>query len=62
LEFKSLKDGVLVATVALKFVKDWIEEHYSDELLQRCAEEFGESVERVEIELRYASMSPVPER
>ena len=45
-------DGRVVrASVPVKFLKNWIQSHYSDDLLQCCAAEFT-GVERVDVALR----------
>src|SRR5262249_4041408 len=59
LEFYSFNYGVLIATVPVKFLKNWINEHYGDDLMQVCSEEF-EGLERVEVVLRHPGMSRTP--
>ena len=39
------------ASVPVKFLKNWIQSHYADDLLQCCAAEFN-GVERVDVALR----------
>jgi hypothetical protein len=56
LQFSSVSNGVLIATVPVKFLASWIKEHYYDDLLQVCAEVF-EGVERVEVVLRHPGMT-----
>ena len=51
MEFEAFDGRVVRATVPVKFLKNWIQNHYSDDLLQCCAEEFG-GVERVDVALR----------
>jgi chromosomal replication initiator protein len=46
---------VLIASVPVRFVQHWIENHYSDDLLECCASEF-EGVQRVDIILRHPCM------
>jgi len=48
LEFQSFDGKTLVASVPVKFLKNWIQTHYSDALLSCCAVEFA-GIERVEI-------------
>ena len=55
MEFENFDGRVVRATVPVKFLKNWIQSHYSDDLLQCCAEEFG-GVERVEVTLRQPGM------
>ncbi len=51
MEFEDFDGRVVRATVPVKFLKNWIQNHYSDDLLQCCAEEFT-GVERVDVALR----------
>jgi chromosomal replication initiator protein len=51
MEFEAFDGRVVRATVPVKFLKKWIQNHYSDDLLQCCAEEFT-GVERVDVALR----------
>ena len=48
LEFQSFDGRTLKVSVPVKFLKNWIQTHYSDALLSSCAIEFT-GVERVEI-------------
>lgn len=48
LEFQSFDGRTLRVSVPVKFLKNWIQTHYSDALLSSCAIEFT-GVERVEI-------------
>jgi hypothetical protein len=56
LEFGSFDGELLIGSVPVKFLKHWIENHYYDDLLECCADEF-EGVQRIEIILRYPCMS-----
>ncbi len=51
LEFAAFENGTLTATVPVKFLKNWLEQHYLD-AIQRCAAIEFEGVERVEVKLR----------
>jgi len=51
IEFEEFDGRVVRASVPVKFLKNWIQSHYSDDLLQCCAEEFT-GVERVDVALR----------
>jgi chromosomal replication initiator protein len=51
MEFEEFDGRVVRASVPVKFLKNWIQSHYSDDLLQCCAEEFA-GVERVDVALR----------
>ena len=51
MEFDEFDGRVVRASVPVKFLKNWIQSHYSDDLLQCCAAEFT-GVERVEVALR----------
>jgi chromosomal replication initiator protein len=51
MEFEAFDGRVVRATVPVKFLKKWIQNHYADDLLQCCAEEFT-GVERVDVALR----------
>jgi len=51
MEFEEFDGRVVRASVPVKFLKNWIQSHYSDDLLQCCAEEFT-GVERVDVALR----------
>ena len=51
LEFASYEGGVLVVTVPVKFLKNWLETHYLD-AIQRCAAIEFEGIERVEVRIR----------
>ena len=50
-EFESFVDGVLKISVPQKFLKKWIQTHYSDDLLACCQAEF-EDAERIDVVLR----------
>jgi chromosomal replication initiator protein len=54
LEFQSFDGRTLKVSVAVKFLKQWIQTHYTDMLLSCCAVEFA-GVERVEINERQTS-------
>jgi chromosomal replication initiator protein len=51
LEFDALEEGTLKLSVAVKFLKNWIQSHYSDQLLTSCQAEFDD-VERIEVSVR----------
>src|SRR4030088_544311 len=51
MEFENFDGRVVRASVPVKFLKNWIQSHYSDDLLQCCAAEFT-GVERVDVMLR----------
>src|SRR5215470_17279881 len=51
MEFEAFDGRVVRATVPVKFLKNWIQSHYADDLLQCCGEEFS-GVERVDVALR----------
>jgi len=51
MEFEEFDGRVVRASVPVKFLKNWIQSHYSDDLLQCCAAEFA-GVERVDVALR----------
>jgi len=51
MEFEAFDGRVVRATVPVKFLKNWIQSHYADALLQCCGEEFS-GVERVDVALR----------
>jgi chromosomal replication initiator protein len=54
MEFEGFDGRVVRATVPVKFLKNWIQSHYSDDLLQCCAAEF-DGIERVDVALRQPS-------
>lgn len=56
MEFDSFDGRVVRATVPVKFLKSWIQSHYSDDLLECCAAEF-EGAERVELALRQPGLA-----
>ncbi|MEZ5844513.1 MAG: chromosomal replication initiator protein DnaA [Hyphomicrobiaceae bacterium] len=51
LEVGGYADGVVEASVPVKFLRNWIQSHYSDQLLACCQHEFP-GAERVELLLR----------
>lgn len=51
IEFDRFENGVVVASVPVKFLRNWIRTHYVADLLECCQAEF-EGAERVEVELR----------
>src|SRR2546423_12745257 len=51
MEFENFDGRVVRASVPVKFLKNWIQSHYADDLLQCCAAEFI-GVERVDVTLR----------
>src|SRR5690606_19907377 len=54
MEFEHFDGKTVRVTVPVKFLKNWIQSHYSEVLLKCCAVEF-EGVERVEVALRQPS-------
>ncbi len=54
MEFEHYDGKTVRVTVPVKFLKNWIQSHYSEALLKCCAAEF-EGVERVEVALRQPS-------
>ena len=48
MEFESIDGRMIKVSVPVKFVRNWIQEHYSDHLLQCARAEFA-TVERVEV-------------
>ncbi len=59
LEFESYDDTSVQVSVPVKFLRNWIQSHYVDELLACCRKEFA-GIERVDIQLR--TPSPVHTR
>ncbi|MCL4768508.1 MAG: chromosomal replication initiator protein DnaA [Hyphomicrobiaceae bacterium] len=57
MEFEPFDGTTVRVTVPVKFLKNWIQSHYSEALLKCCAAEF-EGVERVDVALR----QPCPAR
>jgi len=51
LEFDSFVDGTVQVSVPVKFLRNWIQSHYNDDLLACCQAEF-KGAERVEVVLR----------
>ena len=51
LEFESFDGGTVKVSVPVKFLRTWIQSHYSDDLLACCRAEF-KGAERVEVALR----------
>jgi len=51
MEFDEFDGRVVRASVPVKFLKNWIQSHYSDDVLQCCPAEFT-GVERVDVALR----------
>jgi chromosomal replication initiator protein len=56
LEFDRFEGRVLTVSVPVKFLRNWIQSHYSDALLACCKTEF-DGVERVEVVLRQPASS-----
>ena len=56
MEFEAFDGRVVRATVPVKFLKNWIQSHYSDDLLECCGEEF-DGVERVDVALRQPGLA-----
>lgn len=54
MEFEPFDGTTVRVTVPVKFLKNWIQSHYSEALLKCCAAEF-EGAERVEVALRQPS-------
>lgn len=51
LELEEIRDSVIVATVPVKFLRNWIQTHYVDDLVACCRSEFP-SAESVDVRLR----------
>lgn len=51
LQAEGTHDGVLVVSVPVRFVKKWLDAHYSDALLH-AAQQADQSVRRLEIVVR----------
>jgi chromosomal replication initiator protein len=51
LEFDSIRETVLHVSVPVKFLRNWIQSHYVEQLLACCKREFPE-IERVDVQLR----------
>lgn len=51
LEFEQFEAGTVRATVPVKFLRNWIQSHYADDLLACCKAEFADA-ERVEVAVR----------
>jgi len=58
LEVGGYADGVVEASVPVKFLRNWIQSHYSDQLLACCQHEFPDA-ERVDLQLRQPA-APLP--
>ncbi len=59
LEFAAFEGGTLTVTVPVKFLKNWLEQHYLD-AIQRCASIEFDGIERVEVKVRSpAASAPV---
>src|SRR5258706_7300293 len=57
LEFEGFDGEAVRVSVPVKFLKNWIQSHYADDLLKCCAAEFP-GAERVEVSLRQPSALP----
>jgi chromosomal replication initiator protein len=55
MEFDSFDGRVVRASVPVKILKNWIQAHYAEDLLQCCAAAFT-GAERVEVVLRQPGM------
>ncbi len=51
IEFDTFEDGVVVASVPVKFLRNWIKTHYVEDLLECCQAEF-KGAASVEVNLR----------
>jgi chromosomal replication initiator protein len=56
MDFEAFDGRVVRATVPVKFLKNWIQSHYSDDLLECCGAEFS-GVERVDVALRQPGLA-----
>src|SRR5581483_4668038 len=56
MEFEHFDGRVVRASVPVKFLKNWIQSHYADDLLDCCAAEFT-GVERVDVALRQPGLA-----
>jgi chromosomal replication initiator protein len=54
-EFESFDGRVVRVSVPVKFLQNWIQSHYADDLLQACRAEY-EGVERIDVTLRQPGM------
>jgi chromosomal replication initiator protein len=61
MELEGVCDGVVRLTVPTRFLKSWIETHYTDKVLGQCRAEFGE-VGRVLVSVRSAIAQREPAR
>ena len=59
LEFESYTDGTVQVSVPVKFLRNWIQSHYIDDLLSCCQAEF-KGAERVEVVLRQPGATARP--
>lgn len=59
MEFEPFDGQTVRVTVPVKFLKNWIQSHYSDALLKCCQAEF-EGAERVDVALRQPSPARAP--
>lgn len=57
LEFDDFDGRTVKASVPVKFLKNWIQSHYADQLLTACKAEF-KGVERVDVQLRQPGGAP----
>ena len=53
-EFSAFDGKILRLTVPVKFLRNWIQSHYTEDLLECCASQFP-GTERVDVELRQPS-------
>jgi len=57
MEFESFDGKTIRVTVAVKFLRNWIQSHYADDLLASCQAEF-KGAERVDVALRTLRKAP----
>lgn len=58
LEVEAYENGIVRATVPVKFLRNWIQSHYADDLLACCRAEFPD-VERVDVSVRQPGAASV---
>jgi len=58
IEFEAFDGKVVTVSVAVTFLRNWIREHYTDQLLKCCQEEF-KGAQRVEVVVRTPKSGPM---
>lgn len=59
IEFDSFENGVVVVSVPVKFLRNWIQTHYISDLLECCQAEF-KGAEKVDVKLRQPRAATPP--